>query len=90
VSSCVRHGCNPLERFFSEWGHEAKRSFDLGFFFIEAKRTWLIPKILKIDAKRTLLIQELTKIEAKRPLLIPDIRKIKAKRTLLIPYNRKS
>ncbi len=21
VSSCVRHGCNPLERFSSEWGH---------------------------------------------------------------------
>jgi hypothetical protein len=41
----------------------------LAFFNIEAKRTWLIPKILKIEAKRTLLIQELTKIEAKRPLL---------------------
>jgi hypothetical protein len=21
VSSCVRHGCNPLERFSSDWGH---------------------------------------------------------------------
>ncbi len=21
VSSCVRHGCNPMERFSSEWGH---------------------------------------------------------------------
>ncbi len=41
----------------------------LAFFNIEAKRTWLIQKILKIEAKRTLLIQELTKIEAKRPLL---------------------
>jgi hypothetical protein len=70
--------------------NEARRSFDLGIFTIEAKRTWLIPKILKIEAKRTLLIRELKKIEAKRPLLIPIIRKIEAKQTLLIPYNRKN
>jgi hypothetical protein len=59
------------------------------FFNIQAKQTWLIPKILKIEAKRALLIQEVTKIEAKRPLPIPDIRKIEAKQTLLIPDNRK-
>jgi hypothetical protein len=51
----------------------------LFFLNIEAKHTWLIPKILKIDAKRTPLIQELTKIEAKQPLLIPDKRKIEVK-----------
>ncbi len=61
----------------------------LAFFNIEAKRTWLIPKILKIEAKGTLLIPDIRKIEAKRTLLIPYNKKIKANRSLLIQELKK-
>jgi hypothetical protein len=50
------------------------------FYNIEAKRTWLILKILKIAANRSLLIQELKKIEVKRTRLIPEIGKIEQRR----------
>jgi hypothetical protein len=65
VSQVVRQlfGTHLAMSTISERSNEASI---LTFFNIEAKQTWLIPKILKIEAKRTLLIRELTKIEEKR------------------------
>jgi hypothetical protein len=61
----------------------SKRS-DLGkFFYIEAKRTLLVPELVKIKAKRTLLILNLRKIEVKRILFIPQIGQIEARELCL-------
>ncbi len=69
VSSCVLHGCHPLERFPSEWGHLSEQGSVLRGLTILHKSFWLgqerymtLWKNKFFKAKRTHSIVEKTSI----------------------------